>query len=98
MADGPAAQLDSLDYGETLTAVARLAVPEYADWCFVELQMPDGRIDRVVMEHVDPTKREFIEEYDRRYPLDAIAEAHAAMEKNENVGKIVIDVSAARTP
>ena len=32
--------------------------------------MPDGRIDRVVMEHVDPSKREFIEEYDRRYPLD----------------------------
>jgi PAS domain S-box-containing protein len=64
------AALDSLDYAETLTAVARLAVPEYADWCFVELLMPDGRIDRVVMEHVDPSKREFIEEYDRRYPLD----------------------------
>jgi PAS domain S-box-containing protein len=45
-------------------------VPEYADWCFVELLMPDGRIDRVVIEHVDPSKREFIEEYDRRYPLD----------------------------
>ena len=70
MGGQPAAQLDSLDYGETLTAVARLAVPEYADWCFVELVMPDGRIDRVVMEHVDPSKREFIEEYDRRYPLD----------------------------
>jgi hypothetical protein len=66
----PAAHLDSLDYAETLTAVARLAVPEYADWCFVELVMPDGRIDRVVTEHVDPSKREFIEEYDRRYPLD----------------------------
>jgi PAS domain S-box-containing protein len=67
---GKPAALDSLDYGETLTAVARLAVPEYADWCFVELLMPDGRIDRVVIEHVDSSKREFIEEYDRRYPLD----------------------------
>ena len=57
MGEGPAAQLDSLDKGETLIAVARLAVPEYADWCFVERQMPDGRIDRVVMEHVDPAKR-----------------------------------------
>ena len=35
---------------------------------------------------------------DRRYPLDAIAEAHAAMEANENVGKILIDVSAAGSP
>jgi NADPH2:quinone reductase len=35
---------------------------------------------------------------DRRFSLDDIALAHAAMEANENVGKIVIDVSAARTP
>jgi PAS domain S-box-containing protein len=64
------AALDSLDYAETLAAVARLAVPDYADWCFVELLTGDGRIERVVIEHVDPSKREFIEEYDRRYPLD----------------------------
>jgi PAS domain S-box-containing protein len=68
---GAPAALDSLDLGETLEAVARLAVPAYADWCFVELLMPDGRIERVVTEHADPSKREFIEEYDRRYPLDA---------------------------
>ena len=67
---GVPAALDSLDYGETLAAVARLAVPAYADWCFVELLMPDGRIERVVIEHADPSKRGLIEEYDRRYPLD----------------------------
>ena len=31
---------------------------------------------------------------DRRYPLDAIAEAHAYMESNANVGKIVVDVAS----
>jgi PAS domain S-box-containing protein len=61
---------DSLDYGETLANVGRLAVPAYADWCFVELLRDDGHIERVVMEHVDPAKREFMVEYDRRYPLD----------------------------
>ncbi len=30
---------------------------------------------------------------DRRFPLDQIADAHRAMEANENVGKIVIDVA-----
>ncbi len=30
---------------------------------------------------------------DSRYPLDRIAEAHAVMESNTNVGKIVIDVA-----
>jgi PAS domain S-box-containing protein len=60
----------SLDVEETLATIARLTVPAYADWCFVELLRPDGSIERVVMEHADPTKREFVEEYDRRYPLD----------------------------
>src|SRR4029079_3994892 len=39
-------------------------------WGFVELLRPDGAIERVVMEHVDPAKRRFIVEYDERYPLD----------------------------
>jgi len=30
---------------------------------------------------------------DRRYPLDRIADAHRAMEANENVGKILVDVT-----
>jgi len=45
-------------------------VPALADWCFVELLRPDGAIERVVMEHVDPAKRAFVVEYDERYPLD----------------------------
>jgi PAS domain S-box-containing protein len=60
----------SLDLAETLAAVGRAAVPEYADWCFVELLMPDGHIDRVAIEHRDPAKLAFAEEYDRRYPID----------------------------
>jgi NADPH:quinone reductase-like Zn-dependent oxidoreductase len=32
---------------------------------------------------------------DRRYPLEQIADAHRAMEANENFGKIVVDVSPA---
>ncbi|HEX5617690.1 MAG TPA: SpoIIE family protein phosphatase [Solirubrobacteraceae bacterium] len=59
-----------MDLGETLATVARLAVPAFADWCFVELLRPDGAIERVVMEHADPDKRRFIVEYDERYPLD----------------------------
>ena len=31
---------------------------------------------------------------DRRYPLDRIADAHRAMEANENVGKILVDVGS----
>jgi serine phosphatase RsbU (regulator of sigma subunit)/PAS domain-containing protein len=60
----------SLDYDETLATVGRLVVPAYADWCFVEMLTDGGAIERVVIEHADASKRPFVEEYDRRYPLD----------------------------
>jgi K+-sensing histidine kinase KdpD len=45
----------SLDYETTVAAVARLAVPEFADWCGVDL-LVDGEIKRLAIAHVDPEK------------------------------------------
>jgi PAS domain S-box-containing protein len=64
---------DSLDLAETLATVGRVTVPDYADWCFVELLNAGGGIDRVLIHHRDPDKQPFVEEYDRRYPLDPAA-------------------------
>jgi PAS domain S-box-containing protein len=69
---------DSLDLDETLAAVAGATVPAFADWCFVELLRPDGSIERVLIEHRDPAKRPFIDEYDARYPLDPDAPVGSA--------------------
>jgi PAS domain S-box-containing protein len=41
----------SLDYGETLANVARLAVPRVADWCVIYMANPDGTIERLAVEH-----------------------------------------------
>ncbi len=60
----------SLDYKQTLRAVARLAVPAIADWCVVDL-WEEGRLVRLAAEHVDPSKCELLWEMDRRFPLDA---------------------------
>jgi PAS domain S-box-containing protein len=78
LADASAVLASSLEIDETLATVARLLVPAFADWCFVEMVTPDGRIERVVMEHADPCKHEFALEYDRRYPLDPDAPAGSA--------------------
>jgi PAS domain S-box-containing protein len=59
----------SLDYRQTLSAVARLAVPTIADWCVVDL-WEGGHLSRFAAEHVDPSKRELLWEMDRRFPLD----------------------------
>jgi signal transduction histidine kinase/putative methionine-R-sulfoxide reductase with GAF domain len=48
----------SLDVDATLTQVARLAVPHFADWCSVDLVGTTGAIQRVVVEHIDPKQAE----------------------------------------
>jgi PAS domain S-box-containing protein len=61
----------SLDYEETLRAVAQLAVPQLADWCGVEMLEPDGSTTRqVAVAHVDPAKVEFAHRLRTQYPPD----------------------------
>jgi hypothetical protein len=43
----------SLDFDETAKAVASLPVPEMADWCLVELEAPDGTVERRAASHPD---------------------------------------------
>ncbi len=65
----------SLDYEQTLSDVARLAVPRFADWCAVDIFV-NGRLERVALEHVDPLKLALARELDR--PMLAAAEAAGA--------------------
>ena len=64
----------SLDYETTLKAVARLAVPELADWCAVDLLAEGGRVQRVAVEHPDPAKIEFAHRLGERYPSNPKSE------------------------
>jgi PAS domain S-box-containing protein len=57
----------SLDYQATLAKVARIGVPEFADWCSVAL-LEDGELRTLAVAHVDPEKAAFAEELGRRYP------------------------------
>ena len=60
----------ALSVTETAELVARLVVPELADWAFVELVREDGRIDRVAMAHRDQEKERWVRAIDREFPLD----------------------------
>jgi GAF domain-containing protein len=59
----------TLDYEVTLSNVAKMAVPEFADWCGVDL-LEDGRLHRLAVQHVDPTKVQMAIDLERRYPAD----------------------------
>lgn len=58
----------SLDYEDTLRKVARLAVPEVADWCFVDV-VEDGEARRLEVAYADP-RNEPIAQVLRRYLPD----------------------------
>jgi PAS domain S-box-containing protein len=60
----------SLDYRATLAGVARLAVPQLADWCAVDVLEEDGSTHRLAVEHDNPEKIAWAHELQRRYPPD----------------------------
>ena len=70
LADATAILSRSLDYQQTLAAVARLAVPEIADWCAVDILNETGDLHRLAVAHVDPAKLESARLLERQYPAE----------------------------
>lgn len=55
----------TLDYHKTLQSVAKLMVPEMADWCSVEILEESGKLNQVAVAHKDPKKVKWAKEYRR---------------------------------
>jgi PAS domain S-box-containing protein len=60
----------SLDYETTLASVAKLAVPNLADWCVVHITGDNGRLRQLAVVHSDPAKEEAARKIQERYPVD----------------------------
>ena len=60
----------SLDYEATLARLAELAVPRLADWCAVDLITEDRTVQRLAVQHIDPSKVDLAWDLTRRYPVD----------------------------
>jgi PAS domain S-box-containing protein len=69
LADATSKLSESLDYQRTLTEVARMTVPTFADWCAIDL-VEDDRLHRLAVEHVDPEKVAVAVELQSRYPAE----------------------------
>jgi PAS domain S-box-containing protein len=57
----------SMDYGETLQRIARLAVPTIASWCAVDLLGEHDEIERVAVYHPDPEMMALADRLNRDY-------------------------------
>ena len=60
----------SLDYETTLSNLARLAVPRFADWCAIDMVAENGSIERLAVAHVDPDKVCWANELAEKHPPD----------------------------
>jgi PAS domain S-box-containing protein len=70
VADASVLLASSLDYETTLANVAKLAVPEFADWCAIDLVQENGSIGRLAVAHVDPAKVQWATDLAEKYPAD----------------------------
>jgi PAS domain S-box-containing protein len=72
MAEASRVLASSLDYRDSLQRIARLAVPQIADWCAIDVLDEDGLITRVAVHHSDPQKLAVVQELegDRRPAVD----------------------------
>lgn len=60
----------SLDYDETVSTLARLCVPDFADWVGVDLVEPGGQIRQLVVVHEDPERLQYAKDIRERFPPD----------------------------
>jgi serine phosphatase RsbU (regulator of sigma subunit)/PAS domain-containing protein len=92
----------STDYWATLDEVARIAVPELADWCAVNVPVPGGRIEQSAVADAGHAQGPAAEELRERLPIrtdegSALAEAirtgraRAFELDDETLGEIAAD-------
>jgi serine phosphatase RsbU (regulator of sigma subunit) len=68
---------ESLDVADTTAAIARVLVPDLADWCVVDL-LTDGELTPVAIAHVDAEKARWANSIRAEYPTDPDAPAGVA--------------------
>ncbi|NES98046.1 MAG: PAS domain-containing protein, partial [Desertifilum sp. SIO1I2] len=94
----------SLDYQTTLEQVARLAVPNLADWCVVHVVEENGSISQLAVAHVDPAKMEWARTIQQKYPLNLDEPRGAAYTLRTGKSDLIAEipdeilVEAARSP
>ena len=69
LAEAGSALVGPFDYPATLENLARLLVPDLADWCAIDVLEEEGPlIRRAAVAHVDPSKMKSATELQERYP------------------------------
>lgn len=85
LAEASVVLASSLDREAILQRLVRAIVPEFADWCAIDLLTDEGSIQQVAVAHVDPSQLERVRERRplRPHQLDAPRGASAVLRSGE---------------
>lgn len=83
----------SLQYEARLVKVAQLAVPRLADWAAIDMVDSTGMLQRVAVEHSDPSKVERVLELERRYPTDPSGQSGVPRVIRTGKGEVVPEIT-----
>ncbi len=92
LADASAELGSSLDYQVTLKAVAHLAVPQFADWCVIQL-LEDGLLRPLAMAHPDDVLESRVRDLQEKYPSDPNAPRGAYQVLRSGVSELIPEVT-----
>jgi PAS domain S-box-containing protein len=85
----------ALEVDDTLAALTALAVPDLADWCFVDQAEEDGGFRRMAVAHADPAHADLARRLTRRYgPKPGAPAVTAALEGARPVLIVAADDAA----
>jgi signal transduction histidine kinase/CheY-like chemotaxis protein len=95
LAEGSRLLASSLKLEDTLRVVARLAVPELADWAALDLVGGDGQFQRAGVAAKDAERERLIHELNQRYPVDLTRPAGIASVMRSGRGELYPDFDEA---
>jgi serine phosphatase RsbU (regulator of sigma subunit) len=93
LADATRELTRSLDWEATIKRVARLAVPDMADWCSVDIVEPDGSLSLVALAHADPAQVEWAHELRRRRPPQTTDPTGVANVARTGVSELIPEIT-----
>jgi signal transduction histidine kinase/PAS domain-containing protein len=93
LAEASAILAKSLEYEETFSALARLVIPELADWCRVDMLEADGSLRLIAVTHIDAEKVKWARELAESYPTDMNATSGVANVLRTGVAEIYPEIS-----
>ena len=82
----------TLDWEGTLDSLAKIALPDHADWCIVDLAETDGSYTRAAVAHVDGAHGRMAAALERRRITDAAAVCEIARAMRGDPNEFTADV------